>query len=212
MLASNSISEVNREIFARVTAAIEVNDIRLATDLASQAVADGIVHPLFLNLRAYRLENEGFDAEALSDLRKAAALAPHDPFILNALGLACARCGHYEDAVVAFEKAASEKPDFSQAVLNLGWSLEEIGELAAAKKYYLRAHEAQPNWAEPVGRLASLAARLGQWCDVREYAERALSLDPNNSFAVLALGKAEIEQGAFAQAENRLRAFLMCPA
>lgn len=196
------------EKLSRVTAALHANDILLATRLASQAIDDGVELPLFLNLRAFKFEREGCDAEALRDLRKAACLAPRDPIILNALGLAYARCGYHDDAVKAFESAAREQPTFSQAHFNNGWSLEETGDLAAAKQCYLRAHKTQPSAAEPLGRLAALAARRGEWADVWTYADQALARDRNNASAVMALGSLEIEQGTFHKAEDRLRAFL----
>ncbi|HTT99837.1 MAG TPA: tetratricopeptide repeat protein [Rhizomicrobium sp.] len=201
----------SQDVLKRVTAALHDKDVSLATRLASQAIDDGLEHPLFLNLRAFRLENEGCDTEALSDLRRAARLAPHDPIILNALGLAYARCGYHDEAVEAFEAAVTEQPDFSQAHFNNGWSLEEIGDLAGAKECYLRAHRNQPNAAEPLGRLAGLAARRGAWAEVFSYAELALARDPHNASAVMALGQLEIENGAFGKAEKRLRTFLGRP-
>ncbi len=211
MHAVSSAQNTHSEALARVTAALNAKNIGLAADLATKAIAAGLENPLFLNLRAFRLENEGCDAEALSDLRRAAVLAPHDPHVLNALGLAYARCGLHDDAVKAFEAAIAEEPDFSQAHFNNGWSREEAGDLATAKQCYLRAHETQRNAAEPLGRLASLAARRGAWTEVRGYAEQALGLDRNNAAAVMALGKLEIEHGAFGKAEERLRTFLGCP-
>jgi tetratricopeptide (TPR) repeat protein len=208
MHLGKSAHQAHREALTRVTAALAAKNIDLAAELASQAIADGLESPLFLNLRAFRLENEGCDAAALSDLRRAAVLAPRDPHVLNALGLAYARCGHHDDALKAFEAAVAEEPGFSQAHFNNGWSREEVGDLATAKQCYLRAHETQRNAAEPLGRLASLAARRGAWTEVRGYAEQALTLDLNNAAAVLALGTLEIEQGAFGKAEERLRAFL----
>lgn len=211
MHAVSSAHNTHSEVLARVTAALNAQNIGLATDLATQAIAAGLENPLFLNLRAFRLENEGYDAEALSDLRRAAALAPHDPHILNALGLAYARCGYQDDATKAFEAAVAEDSGFSQAHFNNGWSREEIGDLATAQQCYLRAHETKRDAAEPLGRLASLAARRGAWTEVRRYAEQALTLDRNNAAAMLALGKLEIEHGAFGKAEERLRSFLRCP-
>ena len=212
MRTAGPAHESYSETLSRVTAALHADDILLATRLASQAIDDGLEHPLFLNLRAFRFESEGCDAEALQDLRKAAHLAPRDPIILNAFGLACARCGYHNDAVKAFESAAREQPTFSQAHFNNGWSLEEMGNLADAKQCYLRAHSTQPGAAEPLGRLAALAARRGEWADVWTYADQALARDRNNASAVMALGKLEIEQGAFDKAEDRLRTFLGRPS
>jgi len=211
MHADKPFHSAHSEALNRVTAALNAKNIGLATDLALRAIADGFENPLFLNLRAFCLENEGRDAEALSDLRRASVLAPHDPHILNALGLAYSRCGHHDDAIEAFEAATTEEPNFSQAHFNSGWSREEVGDLATAKQCYLRAHETQRNAAEPLGHLANLAARRGAWTEVRGYAEQALTFDRDNAAAVLALGKLEIEQGAFGKAEKRLRAFLGHP-
>jgi Tfp pilus assembly protein PilF len=184
MHPGSSAHEAHREALTRVTAALAAKNVDLAADIASRAIADGLESPLFLNLRAFRLEKEGCDAAALSDLRRAAVLAPQDPHVLNALGLANARCGHFDDAIKAFEAAIAVEPGFSQAHFNNGWSREETGDLATAKECYLRAHETQRNAAEPLGRLASLAARCGAWTEVRSYAEQALTLDHNNAAAV----------------------------
>ena len=168
MFAGSSVQPSQHETLTRVTAALREDNVELATRLATQALAFGMEHPLFLNLRAFRLEREGRDAEALSDLRKAARLAPRDAPILNALGLASARCGYLDDAIDAFEAAIAEQPDFSQAHFNNGWVREEAGDLAAAKRCYMRAHETQPEAAEPLGRLAGLSLRRGAFSEARD--------------------------------------------
>ena len=44
------------------------SDIARATELAREALAQGEIHPLLLNLRAFWLEGQGRDREALADL------------------------------------------------------------------------------------------------------------------------------------------------
>ena len=44
---------------AAVDAALKVGDMPRATALACDALAAGLEHPVFLNLRAHRLESDG---------------------------------------------------------------------------------------------------------------------------------------------------------
>lgn len=196
------------ETLPQVTAALEARDTALATDLAMKALAAGDEHPLLLNLRAFRFENTGRDAEALADLRRAAVLAPKDPHIHNALGLSCFRNGQSGEALQAFEAAAALDPNFGQAVFNSGWVLEDIGELAAAQDCFARAHKITPDAAAPLSRLAGVAVRRGNWADARLYAEKTLALQPGDAVAILSLARVESESGLLREAETRLRALL----
>ncbi|MBV9991841.1 MAG: sulfotransferase [Alphaproteobacteria bacterium] len=199
------------ETLPHVTAALEARDVALATDLAMAALAKGDEHPLLLNLRAFRFENEGRDAEALADLRRAATLAPNDPHIQNALGLSSYRNGQPGEALKAFEAAIALDPNFSQAVFNSGWVLEDIGELAAAEACFTRAHRMTPNAAAPLSRLAGVAVRRGDWAKAGLCAEKTLALEPHDALALQSLARVESEGGQLQQAEARLRGLLARP-
>lgn len=208
MQAGRDTRDTPVEALADVTAALEANDVPLAVSLATEAVANGAEHPLLLNLRAFRFESEGRDAEALTDLKRAAFLAPHDAVILNALGLAFFRCGQLSDAIQAFDTAITNAPAFSQAHFNKGWSLEESGNLVGARECFQRAHETQPEAAAPLGRLAALSVRRGEWDIARVKAEQALAKDSKNVMAIMALANIELEHGELGAAEHRLRELL----
>ena len=83
------------------------------------ALARGTIHPLFLNLRAFWLEQNNRPREALADLDRAVAMAPDDAVLRNALGLCLTKFSRWDDAVAAFEAAVSLAPHFTAALFNL---------------------------------------------------------------------------------------------
>ena len=193
---------------ADIAAALEEQDVARASTLARQALAEGIEHPLLLNLRAYWHEAEGRDADAFSDLQRASELAPHDIAVLNALGLAHARAGRMREAAQVFDSIVALQPDFAPAHFNKGWTSEDLGNLDIARACFRRSSELNPNSASVWARLAALAARTGDWESVGVNAERSLKLDARNPIAVQALASLELAQGHATAAEQRLRALL----
>ena len=97
--------ENTADILREVAAAIRAPDLERAVRLAETALAEGREHALLLNLRAYRLEQDGRYLDALADLKHARALSPRDVPTLNALGLCLARLDRTPEAVEAFEAA-----------------------------------------------------------------------------------------------------------
>ena len=98
-----------------VEAAIQAQDIPRAVAMARQGLADGLVHPMLLNLRAFSYENEGRNDDALRDLHHAAEIAPDDPTVQNAYGLILARMQKTSQAIAAFERTIRLAPDFPGA-------------------------------------------------------------------------------------------------
>jgi tetratricopeptide (TPR) repeat protein len=195
------------EALRAVLAALDKSDQPLAARLSRSALRDGLIHPLFLNLRAFWLEQRGRDDEALADLERARELAPDDVPILNALGLALARAHRPVDATRAFEAAIALDPDFAPAHFNHAWVCETWGELDKARRSYERAAELEagkPNSAESISRLASLAARLGDEQEGRRLAMQALQLMPGHPIALMARARAEIQTGELDAAEATL--------
>src|SRR5690348_8838778 len=83
-------ADARRARLQEVHALAQRGEIDAAAGLAERALADGVEHPLLLNLVAVKLEAEGRLAEAEARLRRAAELAPGEPGVLNALGLVLA--------------------------------------------------------------------------------------------------------------------------
>lgn len=198
---------------ADITALLQQSRLPEATERARQALDRGIESPLLLNLRAYWLEREGRDTDALADLERARILAPDDAAVRNALGLCFARLGRMDEALAAFAAAAALAPGFAPAHFNCGWAAEELGELDQAERHFAAAARLDPRSADPSARLAALAARRGRWSIARQHAEAALVCNPGHAAAAtLALASADLAEQATAAAETRLRGLLASPA
>src|SRR5437762_4276123 len=184
--------------------ALNRSDIARATEIAREALAQGEIHPLFLNLRAFWLEARGRDREALADLQRAHALEPEDAPASNALGLLLTKLDRTAEAVKAYDAAIASQPKFAAAHFNKGFALEALGELDKAREAYESAVTLDATPAEPFARLASLAVRRGDYIELQRNAAQALSRNPNEPITNLALAVAELEKGALPQAEERI--------
>ncbi len=194
-----------------ILSALQAQDLARAVALACAALMDGDERALYLNLRAYEYERAGRDALALDDLKRAHALDPDDMQALNALGLAYARNGQFEDARTAFSQVVARMPDFAPAHFNMGWASEELGELDDARESWKRAYAIDPVNPEPVARLALLAARLGENAEAQTWAAKALALMPAHPGARLAAARADVQQGNLAAAGEAAHALTHDP-
>ncbi|HQR10552.1 MAG TPA: sulfotransferase [Casimicrobiaceae bacterium] len=195
-------------VLAQVGAALQASDIPRATTLARDALAAGIEHPVLLNLRAFWFEGQGRDAEAFADLERARVLAPGNPAINNALGLAYARSQRHREAIECFDAVIAAAPDFGPAHFNKAWASEALGDVTVARDCYLQANQLMPANPDPLAGLAAIAGRRGDWPQVKSFADRALAIDPAHPLANTVLAAAEAATGAEADAESRLRALL----
>src|ERR1700734_389989 len=106
--------------------AAEVNNAVKALDMArgvrwsETALAEGFVHPTFLNLVAYHEMCEGRPAEALKWLKQAKALSPSDADILNGIGTCHATLGDLFAALSACDEAIAAAPTLASAYFNRG--------------------------------------------------------------------------------------------
>ncbi|HEX4078507.1 MAG TPA: sulfotransferase [Rhizomicrobium sp.] len=182
-------------------AAIEASDHDRASEIARAAIAQGTLHPLLLNLRAFWHEKHGRDREALSDLEYAHALAPADVTVLNALGLCLEKLGRPREALDALDKATRLAPDFVPGHVNAGRLREALGRSDEARTSYIRAMELGQN-THP--NLAALAARRADWPTARMHAHQALAINPGLASAEHVLAAVEIAAGDHGAAAGRL--------
>ena len=201
-------STTDQERLADVEQAVRASDLSRAIALARQALADGVEHPLLLNLRAMDFEQKGQLDAALADLERARTLAPDDWGLANALGLCLAQLDRMAEATLAFDEAVALQPGFVQAHFNRGWALENGGELVEARRSFEQAIALKPDYADALAKLALLAARRGQHDEVAAYADQALKIAPGHPSANLALATAEVSRGENGAAEVRLRQLL----
>lgn len=208
---SNRDLESDRRTVQAVLAAAQSGDLPQAITLAEQALADGLEHPLLLNLLALKLENEGRLTEALARLSRAREIAPGDVGTLNALGLVLQRLDRPHEAVEVLRALLAVEPSFAVAHVNLGLALQATGRLDWAEQSYQRGLAALPDHPLALTGLAAIAGRRGDHAQAADLARRALAANPNLPDAILSLARAELATGQGEQAEGRLRALLGAP-
>ena len=154
-----SDTDGHRSLLDTIIAAVRGGNVDAARRLSQQALAEGIEHPLLLNLRALQFEEAGDFEAALVDLRRANLLAPKDFATLNACGLCLTRLECHDEALMCFDRVVALAPDFAPGWFNRGWALERLGEKADAAAAYERAVTLDATHAHAWANLAFLAAR-----------------------------------------------------
>ena len=130
-------------------------------------------------LRGSSYEQAGNWAAAEPDLRKALALAPEEPAVLNYLGYALLDRGETLDlAQTMIQKAAKLQPDDGAITDSLGWALFRRGKFAEAVPVLERAVAAQPGDSMINEHLGDAYWRAGRKIEARFRWRAALDLDP----------------------------------
>ncbi|HZO21313.1 MAG TPA: sulfotransferase [Steroidobacteraceae bacterium] len=179
--------------------------------LAQAALADGLEHPLLLNVLALSHEQRGEPEEAARLLTRAVQIAPQDQPARNALGLCLLRLERPGRALVQFEALLQLNPSLPFAHVSRGTALAALGLIAEAEQSYQQALALDPQHAVALAGLASLASSRGAYTDARSLAQSSLALLPGLPEAVLALAAAELGDQDVYGAEARIRALLADP-
>jgi serine/threonine protein kinase/Flp pilus assembly protein TadD len=138
--------------------------------------------------------------EAVRFLTVAAALRPRSPGARYNLGLALARAGRPDEAIVAFRQAIGLKPDYSMAYFEVGCVLGRQGQLDEAIAACRHAIEFNPNHAGSHFNLGIFLDRTGR-ADLAEAAYRkVIVLEPDHAEGHCNLGIALWRQGEFGPA------------
>jgi Tfp pilus assembly protein PilF len=179
-----------------------------AAALAESALADGLEHPLLLNVAALNLEHLGELAGAEKLLKRAVSIGPADPGARNAYGLCLMRLERPGEAIVQFDALLALDDSLPFAHTNLGNAFLALGMVAEAESSYRRALELDANQGGALIGLARLANSRGAFGDARGWAERALAVLPGMPDAVLCMARAELGERNVPAAEARLRRLL----
>lgn len=201
----------DRATLQAIEAALEAEDYARAVGLAGAALADGLQHPMVLNLAAERLESEGRFAEALNLLQRGHQMAPNDLGLRQSLGLCLFRLRQFQASLPHFEALIAAEPDFAPAHAALGAALEALGEDTRAEAAYNRAWTLQPENLLAIGGLASIASRAGRHAEARSLAERVLQSEPGYPEAVIAIVRADLAEGRRAEAEAAIAGLVADP-
>lgn len=122
-------------------------------------------HGMSWKLLGVALMQLGRNTDALTPMRKAATLLPHDAEAHNNLGITLNSLGQHEEAEASCRRALAINPNDAQTHGNLGVALQDSGALDAAEASYRRALELAPNYARAhnnLGALLQSRQRLGE--------------------------------------------------
>ncbi|MDB5481379.1 MAG: sulfotransferase family protein [Caulobacteraceae bacterium] len=191
-----------------VQAALARGNYEQAADLASIALDQGLRHPTFYNVLAFRHSEAGRYDEALALLRRGFEIAPRDAHLLYSIGFCLFQLGRNDEALIAFDAALAVKPGFPAPLHHKGMILERRGDEAQAMRCYEMAIRSDPNYEDPYAGLASVAAGRGDFARARGHARRALALAPRQPTAHLAIARADFDEGRFEAVEARLKPLL----
>jgi tetratricopeptide (TPR) repeat protein len=140
---------------------------------------------------------------AESDLRKALALAPDQPLVLNYLGYSWVDQGkHLKEGMRLIEKAVQLKPDDGYIVDSLGWAHYKQGNYKEAVRYLERAVEIKPEDPTLNDHLGDAFWKVGREREARFQWSQALSLNPEPEDVDKIKGKLEHGLDTKAQAKN----------
>jgi Flp pilus assembly protein TadD len=131
---------------------------------------------------AYERSKQWSNAEA--DFRKALALEPDQPDVLNYLGYSWVEQGsNLAEAERMIQKAVDQRPDDGYIVDSLGWVLFRFGEFERALKHLERAVELRP--VDPVinDHYGDALWMVGRKTEARFQWRRALSFEPEENEA-----------------------------
>lgn len=210
--SAENIDEDERRSRLRAIHARAVDgNIAGAGEMAIAALADGIEHPLVLDLAAGRMEATGRHADSLALLLRAKALAPTAPGILNALGLALQRVDRHAEAMSEFTAALAAAPDFAPALANRAASLVELVRLREARADYEQALQLDPKLLSAQVGLAALAVRRGAPEKAIGLARSVLAAEPGYPPALLTVAEAELARGRPEHVAPALRQVLADP-
>jgi tetratricopeptide (TPR) repeat protein len=203
--------ETDKARLRAIHASLTAGDIDAAGKLAEDALADGIDHPMVLNMVAGRREGEGRFEESLELLLRAKAAAPEAIGIINAVGLCLIWLRRHEEAVAEFGTALALDQAFSPALANRGAALVALGRLVEARRDFEAALDFDPGNLIALNGLAALALRRGVPAEARRLALQVTARQPDYHEALTSLAGADIAEGKPGVGEQRLRVLLADP-
>jgi tetratricopeptide (TPR) repeat protein len=118
--------------------------------------------------------------QAEPDLKKALALKPDDPEVLNYLGFSYVDKGeHLIDAKAMIEKAAAARPDSGAIIDSLGWAYFKLGDYQNAVAQLERAVGLEAADPDINDHLGDAYFRVGRVIEARYQWQRVLTLGPS---------------------------------
>ena len=185
--------------------AIALYDQALKLDSAA-----GQLWPLYY-ARGISFERDGQWNAAEQDLKKALALEPEQPDVLNYLGYTYLTHGeHVTEAKAMIERALAQRPDDAAIIDSMGWALYRQGEYEKALPLLEKAIDIEPRDVTLNEHLGDVYWRLGYQVQARYQWERALFFEPEEKGAAEKL-KEKIDKGLPALGKEQAEAQPLSP-
>ncbi len=200
--------QADRERLIAIQRAAQAGELPRAIGLAETALAEGLEHPLILNLLALRHEQAGELAAAEELLRRAVALDSADKTARNALGLCLLRLERYAEALEQFDALAASDVALPFVHASRGTALFALARVREAEAAFQRAVQLDARQPVALAGLARIASYRGAFRQARQWAEGALERLPGYPDAELSLAAADLGEQDPLGAETRLRALL----
>ncbi len=123
--------------------------------------------------------------QAEPDLKKALALKPDDPEVLNYLGFSWVDRGeHLLEAKAMIEKAAAARPDSGAIIDSLGWAYFKLGDYKEAAAQLERAATLEAADPDINDHLGDAYWEAGRRTEARFQWQRVLTLSPSDKLRV----------------------------
>lgn len=132
--------------------------------------------------RGIALEQSGRFERGEDDLRKALALRPGDPFILNYLGYSLLDRGlKTQEAMGMIEAAVKARPNDGYIIDSQGWALYHLGEYEQAVTLLERAVSLQPGDPTINDHLGDAYWKAGRYIEARFKWQQVLTMEPTDT-------------------------------
>lgn len=132
---------------------------------------------------ADRLKSQGKPAEAENIYRQILAVAPHQVFALNRLGILLGELGRLAEARRTFQQAVEISPGFVDAWANLSLACEKLEDFDAAIAARRKAIDLNGICAEYWHRLGTCFGKKGDFAAAIEALRKSVQLDANSGSA-----------------------------
>ncbi len=143
-----------------------------------------------INVEAVQLLSKGQSAEAVSLLKQAMSLDPHDPFTLNNLGVAYEAVGDDRSAVTDYTAAANSRSQESVVITrDRSWQGKPVSDIAESNASRLQkqlegAGGSAESRAYGLTLHGVLAENENDWTTARRDFMQAYAIDPQNAFSI----------------------------
>lgn len=131
--------------------------------------------------RAQAESGRGEWPEAAASYEKATALAPNNPGLRIALGLALANCGRFADAIASYQAALQLSPHDSAAEVDLASAYRAVHNEAEARALLQLSAREHPKNAAPLALLGDLEIEMQTYDAAIHHLVVAVMLDPANN-------------------------------